>query len=107
MSLAQSFKGLFNAGKKDRVSLEIRPDGIAWSRRGKDMLPGFVECTPARRREALLGIISEHRLTGAETTLVLSLDQYQVFQLERPEALAVAGTTAFKSVQPQCSSTSG
>lgn len=107
MSLAQSFKGLFNAGKKDRVSLEIRPDGIAWSRRGKDMLPGFVECTPARRREALLGIISEHRLTGAETTLVLPLDQYQVFQLERPEALAVAGTTAFKSVQPQCSSTSG
>ncbi len=90
MSLAQSFKGLFKAGKKDRVSLEIRPDGIAWSRRGKDMLPGFVECTPARRREALLNIISEQRLAGAGTTLVLPLDQYQVFQLERPEALADA-----------------
>lgn len=88
MPLADRFRNLFNAsGNRPRVSLEIRPDGIAWSVGGKAPVTGFVECTPARRQAVLEDLVSENRLGGAETTIVLPLDQYQVFQLERPEGV--------------------
>ena len=76
--------------ESQRVCLEVRPDGIAWalSSAGAEMQPcGFAECTPAKRLEVLQGLVSEHRWEGLGASLVLPLDQYQVFQLERPEGI--------------------
>lgn len=88
MPLAVRLRRLFNASaKRPRVSLEIRPDGIAWSLGGKAPVAGFAECTPARRQSVLENLVSDNRLTGAETTIVLPLDQYQVFQMEHPEGV--------------------
>lgn len=88
MSLADRLRTLFrSSGKRPGVSLEIRPDGIAWSTRGTAQATGFAECTPARRQKALEQIVSDNHLGGADATIVLPLDQYQVFQLERPEGV--------------------
>ncbi|MFL1484798.1 biogenesis protein MshI [Marinobacter sp. LN3S78] len=85
MSLADRFKKLFSSSSsRPRLSLEIRPDGIAWAGGSQS---GFVECTPAKRLAALRGIVSSGRHGGAETTIILPLDQYQVFQLDRPEGI--------------------
>ena len=82
MPLVNRFVNLFrSSANRSRLSLEIRPDGIAWA---SGSLTGFVECTPAKRLPVLQGIVSDNRLAGADTTMVLPLDQYQVFQLERP-----------------------
>lgn len=82
MSLVNRVANIFrSSAKRSRLSLEIRPDGIAWASGSQT---GFVECTPAKRLSALQVIVSDHRLAGADTTMVLPLDQYQVFQLERP-----------------------
>nr|WP_282450918.1 biogenesis protein MshI [Marinobacter bryozoorum] len=48
---------------------------------------GFAECTPARRQSVLESLVSENHLGGADATIVLPMDQYQVFQLERPEGV--------------------
>ena len=76
---------LRRSGKLQHVYLEIRPDGIAWadSRGGA----GFSDCLPAKREAVLRALVSEFAWTGADTTLVLPLDQYQVFQLERPDGV--------------------
>ena len=85
MSLANRFATLFRSrGKRSRLSLEIRPDGIAWASASQT---GFSECTPARRLATLQAIVASQRLAGADTIIVLPLEQYQVFQLERPEGV--------------------
>lgn len=68
-----------------RVFLEIRPDGIAWATSAGEA--AFIECSSARREQELAAAVDEHGWAGARATLVLPLDQYQVFQLERPEGV--------------------
>lgn len=78
-------KILQRSGKRQRVYLEVRPDGIAWAESAGSA--GFSDCSPAKREEALATLVSDRGWAGADTTLVLPLDQYQVFQLERPEGV--------------------
>jgi len=68
-----------------RVFLEIRPDGIAWATSAGET--GFIECSSARREQELSAAVDDHDWDGARATLILPLDQYQVFQLERPEGV--------------------
>jgi MSHA biogenesis protein MshI len=85
-SMLRKLTTLFRpAGSRLRVCLEIRPDGIAWAEAGG--LSGFTGCLPARRQEALSGLAEGNGWSGAATTLVLPLEQYQVFQMERPEGI--------------------
>ncbi len=91
-SLIQRF---FKRTAKTRsVCLEIRPDGIAWCSDGNASLAmpgqscGFISCPPAKRLASLQGLAAEHGWESALTTLVLPLDQYSVFQLDRPEGLS-------------------
>lgn len=89
-SLLPKLTGMFRrSGALGRVCLEIRPDGIAWAVPGKhdSALSGFVDCLPAKREAVLQGLVEEHGWAGAPTTLVLPLDQYQVFQMDRPEGI--------------------
>ena len=73
------------SNRRQRVFLEIRPDGIAWATSGNET--GFIECPSARREQELSAAVQQNGWAGARATLVLPLDQYQVFQLERPEGL--------------------
>lgn len=71
------------------VCLEVRPDGIAWAK-GSDGMGfgrGFVDCLPAKRREILESLVNEQGWAGAPAVVVLPIDQYQVFQVERPEGI--------------------
>ncbi len=72
-----------------RVSLQIRPDGIAWAESGGPAAGrcGFAECLPAKRQAMLLKLVKEHDWSRVATTLVLPLNQYQVFQMERPDGI--------------------
>ncbi|HEY9118737.1 MAG TPA: PilN domain-containing protein [Marinobacter sp.] len=76
---------LWRSAKRQRVYLEVRPDGIAWAESGGST--GFSDCSPAKREAVLGSLASERSWAGADTTLILPLDQYQVFQLERPEGI--------------------
>ncbi|MFO7530437.1 MAG: biogenesis protein MshI [Marinobacter sp.] len=71
------------------VSMEVRPDGIAWAVAPASPAPqvGFAECLPARRAEVLGSLVSEQGWAGALTDLVLPMEQYQVFQMERPDGV--------------------
>ncbi|MGC8120939.1 biogenesis protein MshI [Marinobacter sp. VGCF2001] len=71
------------------VCLEVRPDGIAWTRASAaaGVQAGFVECLPAKRQEALRTLVSDRSWEGAPAVIVLPIDQYQVFQVERPEGI--------------------
>ncbi|MDI9246666.1 PilN domain-containing protein [Marinobacter sp. CHS3-4] len=71
--------------RRHTLYLEIRPDGIAWATPGNEA--GFIECSPAKREQELAAAVEQNGWTGASTTLVLPLDQYQVFQLDRPEGV--------------------
>lgn len=71
--------------RRQGVFLEVRPDGIAWATSAG--ATGFIECAPARREQELTAAVARHGWADARTTLVLPLDQYQVFQLERPEGV--------------------
>ncbi|MEH6356173.1 MAG: PilN domain-containing protein [Marinobacter sp.] len=73
------------SGKRQRVYLEISPDGIAWAEFAG--LTGFLDCSPAKRKGALGALASERGWAGADTTLILPSDQYQVFQMARPEGI--------------------
>jgi len=73
------------SNRRQRVFLEIRPDGIAWATAGNET--GFIECSSARREQELSAAVQQNGWAEARATLVLPLDQYQVFQLERPEGL--------------------
>lgn len=85
-SLFRKLTGLFRqSSARLRVCLEIRPDGIAWAESGRQS--GFTDCLPARRQAALSGLVEDNGWSGASTTLVLPLDQYQVFQMDRPEGI--------------------
>jgi MSHA biogenesis protein MshI len=42
---------------------------------------------PAKRREALESLVNEQGWAGAPAVVVLPIDQYQVFQVERPEGI--------------------
>lgn len=89
-SLVKKITGLFRgAGDLQRVYLEVRPDGIAWAETTPSLATsaGFVDCRPAQRTKVLQGLVAERGWSGADTTLVLPLDQYQVFQMERPEGI--------------------
>ncbi|QTN43610.1 biogenesis protein MshI [Marinobacter salsuginis] len=48
---------------------------------------GFTDCLPAKRQAALVELVDKQGWSGAATTLVLPLDQYQVFQMDRPEGV--------------------
>lgn len=71
--------------RRQRVFLEVRPDGIAWARSASEN--GFIECSPAMREQELSAVVDQNGWAGSRATLVLPLDQYQVFQLERPEGI--------------------
>jgi MSHA biogenesis protein MshI len=85
-SLTRLFRPGTSAGK---VCLEIRADGIAWA--SAPGLPGqkagFAECMPAQRSATLTGLVSEQGWRKVPVTLVLPMDQYQVFQVDRPEGV--------------------
>ena len=69
------------------LGLELASGGIAWAHSGSGpdaIETGFVEGTSDSRAEALYQLVSEHSLRGALVNLVLSQDQYQIFQAERP-----------------------
>lgn len=74
---------------RQTLSLEIRPDGIAWALAPgePDQQTGFMDCLPAKREAALSELVSQQGWGGLRTRLVLPLDKYQVFQLERPEGI--------------------
>ncbi|WP_303291851.1 biogenesis protein MshI [Marinobacter sp. SS5-14b] len=48
---------------------------------------GFAESLPAKRQETLDKLVSEQGWAGSPAVLVLPLEQYQVFQVERPEGI--------------------
>lgn len=84
--ILRKLTGLFrHSGARLRVCLEIRPDGIAWAESAGRS--GFSDCLPARRLETLAALVESEGWSGAATTLVLPLDQYQVFQMDRPEGI--------------------
>jgi MSHA biogenesis protein MshI len=77
------------ADTRTPVCLEVRPDGIAWAK-GSEAVgsgTGFVDCLPAKRRETLESLVNEQGWAGAPAVVVLPIDQYQVFQVERPEGI--------------------
>ncbi|MCM0610885.1 biogenesis protein MshI [Marinobacter sediminum] len=89
-ALARKITGLFTGPRRrQRVFMEVRPDGIAWavSPAESGLSAGFEECLPAKRHKVLQALVDKHGWSGADTTLVLPLDQYQVFQMERPEGI--------------------
>ena len=73
------------SNRRQKLFLEIRPDGIAWAT--SDKQTGFIECSSAKREQQLRAAIDQYGWAGAHATLVLPLDQYQVFQLDRPEGV--------------------
>lgn len=92
--MASSFiQRLFKrTAKTQSVCLEILPDGIAWfcgshSASVSDGQTGFLACPPAKRAPLLADLVAQQGWAGAHTTVVLPLDQYSVFQLERPDGL--------------------
>ena len=85
--MARRFITRILRGSRERqhIYLEIRPDGLAWAELNGNT--GFSDCSPAKREAVLRSLVVEHSWAGASTTLVLPVDQYQVFQLERPEGI--------------------
>ncbi|MBE0485603.1 biogenesis protein MshI [Marinobacter sp.] len=89
-SVFNSLKKMMGLGPSGHpVCLEVRPDGIAWARAAglAGQATGFVDCLPARRQEALGQLVADQNWAGAPAVLVLPIDQYQVFQVERPEGV--------------------
>lgn len=89
-SILKKIIGKFRRARRGlRVGLEIRPDGIAWAQASGDTVRkvGFEECRPAQRAKILHQLVTRRGWAGAATTLVLPLEQYQVFQMERPDGI--------------------
>lgn len=92
---------LKRSGGSGRLYLEVCPEGISWSlaRNGSVTTADFVTCGTARRAEALAELVSSKNLSRTITSLILPLNQYSVFQLERPDELAdneLAGALRWK-----------
>ncbi|PID43797.1 MAG: biogenesis protein MshI [Proteobacteria bacterium] len=73
------------------VGVEIRTDGISLAKTcasgdGRRSLEfhGFEPCNAADRENALTKLVEASRSSGASCNLVLTNNQYQVFQIERP-----------------------
>lgn len=73
------------------VGVEIRSDGIsiAKSMQGNGMNPqvvfqDFAACKAAQRKATLSTLVNEHELKGLPCNLVLTSDQYQIFQTDKP-----------------------
>jgi len=74
------------------IGVEVRSDGlsVAQSMSGGDensshiVFQDFVACKAAQRKDALSGVVEAHNLKGIACNLVLSSDQYQIFQTEKP-----------------------
>ncbi|KMQ73529.1 type IV pilus biogenesis protein PilM [Marinobacter subterrani] len=89
-SLLNKLTGMFRGSRERcRVCLEIRPDGIAWAASGGPDSGrfGFFDCLPAKRQVVLDELVADRGWMGSPTTLILPLEQYQVFQMERPEGV--------------------
>jgi len=89
-SAVKTLSKLFRKGASGRaVYLEIRPDGIAWSLAAgtAGQKAGFTECMPAKRQDTLTALADDLGLSGEPAVLVLPMEQYQVFQVERPEGI--------------------
>ncbi|HTN34553.1 MAG TPA: biogenesis protein MshI [Marinobacter sp.] len=89
-SIVKKISGLFSRShRRSHVCLEVRPDGVAWAVGSGDLssYSGFEECLPAKRDSALQALVEKYGWSGALVTLVLPLDQYQVFQMERPKGV--------------------
>lgn len=81
------FKNILQRERNPAVlGLEVRPDGIAWAlrRRACDWEAGFDECPPAQREKALKARVQGLTPGRCHVRAVLPIDQYQVFQVERP-----------------------
>lgn len=76
--------------KPGLVGVEVRSDGIsiAKSMQGDGsaqvVFNDFIACKAAQRKDALEGLVDEHELKGFPCNLVLSSDQYQIFQTDKP-----------------------
>ena len=74
------------------MGIEVRSDGlsVAQSICGAEensphiVFQDFVTCKAAQRQGALSGVVEERNLKGIACNLVLSSDQYQIFQTEKP-----------------------
>ncbi len=81
---------LFNRRNLDaRVFLEIGADGIAWAVTGNGAWPrcGCCPVPSGNVEETLRSLVDRQGWKGTPATLVLPMDQYQVFQLDRPDGL--------------------
>lgn len=85
MKLPFSFFGR-QTGQRGMVGIEVRPTSlsIAVLVKEKVKLLDFVEAMPAKRLEALSGLVREHKLEGMSCNLVLPPDLYSVQQVDRP-----------------------
>ena len=83
-----SLKNIFRRDRHHHytLGLEIRPDGIAWALRtaAAGYQAGFDACTPAQREKVLKNRLNELAAGHCRVRAVLPLDQYQVFQIDRP-----------------------
>lgn len=78
--------------KSGLVGVEVRSDGISIAKSmlgvGGDstqvVFHDFIACKAAQRKDALAGLVDEHELKGLACNLVLSSDQYQIFQTDKP-----------------------
>ncbi len=77
------------SGSAPAICLEVRPDGIAWATAAglPGQQAGFAESLPAKRQETLDRLVADQGWAGSPVVLVLPLEQYQVFQVERPEGI--------------------
>ncbi len=74
------------------MGIEIRTDGIALAkaepaRQGAPTVSfhRFQKCNAAEREKVLTELVSDAGVSGADCHLVLTNNQYQVFQIDRPE----------------------
>lgn len=84
------FSSLTKTLRRDRptttLGLEVRPDGIAWAlcSGGPHWQAGFAECSPAQREKTLKACLQQLEPGHCQVRVVLPIDQYQTFQLDRP-----------------------
>ena len=78
--------------KPGLVGIEVRPDGISIAHAMKAdgaeasnvVFQDFISCKAAQRQDALAEVIDAQGLKGNRCNLVLSSDQYQIYQTEKP-----------------------